>query len=105
MANPVFNEETMKRDANGWAAPVRESSGTSDGPVSGWKKSMTVNGTISASAVLENGEWVINGEKATVSPSKSLHHISWTIKVGWWPTLQAHRLSDLLLHSRLLRQL
>jgi uncharacterized YccA/Bax inhibitor family protein len=56
MPNPVFNEETMKRDAAGWAAPVEgshtETRPVSDGPVSGWQKAMTVNGTISASAVL-----------------------------------------------------
>lgn len=62
MSNPVFNEETMKRDAAGWAAPVRGAHtspvpvnvppGMSDGPVSSWQKGMTVNGTISASLVL-----------------------------------------------------
>lgn len=54
MPNPVFNEETMKRDANGWAAPVQgtqsETQPATDGPISGWQKAMTVNGTISAAA-------------------------------------------------------
>ena len=41
----------------------------------------------------------------TVSPSTSLRHISHTIKVEWWPTLQVCRISHLFLHSWLLRQL
>jgi uncharacterized YccA/Bax inhibitor family protein len=55
MPSPVFNEETMKRDANGWAAPER---GThtpvepGDGPITAWQRGMTVNGTITASLVL-----------------------------------------------------
>lgn len=57
MANPVFNDKTIKSAQQaGWAAPE---SGThtapqpmTDGPVSSWQKSMTVNGTITASAVL-----------------------------------------------------
>ncbi|MEO1055999.1 MAG: Bax inhibitor-1/YccA family protein [Actinomycetota bacterium] len=62
MSNPVFNEKTIQSVQSGqatqagWAAPQ---SGThtaprpvTDGPVSGWQKSMTVNGTITASAVL-----------------------------------------------------
>jgi uncharacterized YccA/Bax inhibitor family protein len=60
MANPVFNDETIKNapkaDGAGWGAPT---AGThvatrpvTDGPVSGWQRAMTVNGTISASAVL-----------------------------------------------------
>jgi uncharacterized YccA/Bax inhibitor family protein len=61
MANPIFSDETMKRDAAGWAAPVHpEQQGAvqvappiDDGPVSAWnKKVMTLNGTISAVAVL-----------------------------------------------------
>ena len=62
MPSPIFNEETMKRDAAGWAAPVEGShtqtqpvdgaTPVTDGPVSTWQKSMTVNGTITASAVL-----------------------------------------------------
>ena len=56
MPSPLFNEKTMKRDANGWAAPVRGAhTGTepaTDGPVSGWQKAMTVNGTITAASVL-----------------------------------------------------
>jgi len=59
MPNPVFNEDTFKaasQNQNGWGAPQ---SGThvapvpvTDGPVSSWQKAMTINGTISASAVL-----------------------------------------------------
>jgi uncharacterized YccA/Bax inhibitor family protein len=57
MSNPVFNDNTIKSAQQaGWAAPQ---AGThtapqpvTDGPVSGWQKAMTVNGTISASAVL-----------------------------------------------------
>lgn len=64
MSNPVFNEETFTKasqeyrstGAAGWGAPE---AGThvapqpiTDGPVSGWQKAMTINGTITASAVL-----------------------------------------------------
>ena len=57
MSNPVFNDSTIKNAQQaGWAAPT---AGThtapqpvTDGPVRGWQKAMTVNGTISASAVL-----------------------------------------------------
>ena len=59
MPNPVFNEESFKaasQNKNGWAAPE---AGThvapvpvTDGPISSWQKAMTINGTISASAVL-----------------------------------------------------
>jgi uncharacterized YccA/Bax inhibitor family protein len=55
MPSPVFNDETIKRDANGWAAPERGTHtpvGTTDGPVSTWQHAMTVNGTITASLVL-----------------------------------------------------
>lgn len=61
MANPVFNDQTMQRDAAGWATPVRGAHTSpiptgvpvSDGPVSSWNKQvMTVNGTITAVAVL-----------------------------------------------------
>jgi uncharacterized YccA/Bax inhibitor family protein len=61
MANPVFNDQTMQRDAAGWAAPVRgahtspipTNTPINDGPVSTWNKEvMTVNGTITAVAVL-----------------------------------------------------
>ena len=69
MSNPVFNEESFKSASQsytagqpssagsaGWGAPV---AGThtatqplSDGPVTGWQKAMTINGTITASLVL-----------------------------------------------------
>jgi len=57
MSNPVFNDSTIKNAQQaGWAAPVAGShtapQPVTDGPVSGWQKAMTVNGTISASAVL-----------------------------------------------------
>ncbi|HSM64664.1 MAG TPA: Bax inhibitor-1/YccA family protein, partial [Ilumatobacteraceae bacterium] len=56
MANPVFNENTIKSAQQaGWAAPTGQQTApqpVTDGPVSGWQKAMTVNGTISASAVL-----------------------------------------------------
>lgn len=56
MPSPLFNENTMKRDANGWAAPVSgthtETEPVTDGPVSSWQKAMTVNGTITAASVL-----------------------------------------------------
>lgn len=61
MSNPIFNDQTMQRDAAGWAKPVSgQQAGAlpgappiDDGPVSDWnKKVMTVNGTISATAVL-----------------------------------------------------
>jgi uncharacterized YccA/Bax inhibitor family protein len=56
MPNPLFNEETMKKAPAQWAPPQ---SGTeyfppiTDGPVTPWRPGvMTVNGTISATAVL-----------------------------------------------------
>ncbi len=56
MSNPVFNEATMKQASQTWAPPV---AGThtapqpaTDGPVSTWKKAMTVQGTVTATAVL-----------------------------------------------------
>jgi uncharacterized YccA/Bax inhibitor family protein len=65
MSNPVFNDENMRRDAAGWAAPV---SGVqtapipagsplnppiNDGPTTPWSKDvMTINGTITAAAAL-----------------------------------------------------
>jgi len=57
MANPVFNDATIKNAQQaGWAAPAAGShtatQPVSDGAVSGWQRAMTVNGTISASAVL-----------------------------------------------------
>jgi uncharacterized YccA/Bax inhibitor family protein len=55
MPSPVFNDETMKRDANGWAAPQRGTHAPvepGDGPVTAWQRGMTVNGTITASLVL-----------------------------------------------------
>ncbi len=65
MANPVFNDNTMQRDAAGWAAPVRGAhtapipTGSplnppmNDGPSTPWSKdAMSVNGTITAVAAL-----------------------------------------------------
>lgn len=75
MSNPFFNEKRMREDADGWAAPQRTNTSTgiatqpagfpppgqgtdplnrpvNDGPVSGWQKSMTVNGVITAASVL-----------------------------------------------------
>jgi len=65
MANPVFNDNTMRRDAAGWAAPVRGAHTApvpvgsplndpiSDGPTTPWSKEvMTVNGTITAVSAL-----------------------------------------------------
>ena len=55
MPSPVFNEDTMKRDANGWAAPVPGTHAPvepGDGPISTWQRGMTVNGTITAALVL-----------------------------------------------------
>jgi len=72
MSNPVFKEESFQKASesynarlagsagqsgqSGWGAPT---TGThvapqplSDGPVTGWQKAMTVNGTITASLVL-----------------------------------------------------
>jgi uncharacterized YccA/Bax inhibitor family protein len=59
----VFNEESFKAASQnytatqaGWAAPTAgthvATQPVSDGPVSGWQKAMTVNGTITASMVL-----------------------------------------------------
>ncbi len=69
MSNPVFNEESFKSASQnynvnqsgsagqaGWGAPVAGTHTTTqpltDGPVSGWQKAMTINGTITASLVL-----------------------------------------------------
>lgn len=63
MPNPVFNEESFDKASQnfrstqaGWAAPEAgthtQTQPLSDGPISGWQKAMTVNGTITASAVL-----------------------------------------------------
>jgi uncharacterized YccA/Bax inhibitor family protein len=59
MPNPVFNEESFQaasQNQAGWAAPESGTHVTpvpvTDGPVSSWQKAMTINGTISASAVL-----------------------------------------------------
>lgn len=63
MPNPVFNEESFKSASQGynagqagWGAPTAgthvQTRPVTDGPVSGWQKSMTINGTITASLVL-----------------------------------------------------
>ena len=63
MANPVFKEEAFDKASQdfrasqpGWAAPEAgthvQTQPITDGPVSSWQKAMTLNGTISASAVL-----------------------------------------------------
>lgn len=57
MANPVFNDSTIKSAQQaGWAAPEAgthvATKPVTDGPVTPWQRAMTVNGTISASAVL-----------------------------------------------------
>ena len=56
MPNPVFNEESFKAARAGWAAPEAgahtRTEPVTDGPVTGWQKAMTLNGTITASLVL-----------------------------------------------------
>ena len=63
MSNPVFKEEAFNKASQdfratqpGWGAPVAgshvQTQPLTDGPISGWQKGMTVNGTISASLVL-----------------------------------------------------
>ncbi len=66
MPNPVFNEESFKSASQGynagqasqagWAAPAAgthtQTQPVTDGPVTGWQKAMTINGTITASLVL-----------------------------------------------------
>ncbi len=66
MSNPVFKEESFEaasRSYNagragqvGWGAPAAgthvATQPVTDGPVSGWQKAMTINGTITASLVL-----------------------------------------------------
>jgi uncharacterized YccA/Bax inhibitor family protein len=63
MANPVFKEEAFDKASQdfrasqpGWAAPEAgthvQTQPITDGPVTPWQKAMTLNGTISASAVL-----------------------------------------------------
>jgi uncharacterized YccA/Bax inhibitor family protein len=67
MSNPVFNEQSFSKASQefratqaagkaGWAAPEpgshTQTRPVDDGPISGWQKAMTINGTISAAAVL-----------------------------------------------------
>lgn len=56
MPNPVFNEKKFEEASTGWGAPKAgdhvQTQPVTDGPVTNWQKSMTVNGTISASVVL-----------------------------------------------------
>jgi uncharacterized YccA/Bax inhibitor family protein len=69
MSNPVFKEESFQAASQGFNAGQAASAGqtgwgapaagthvapqpVSDGPVTGWQKAMTVNGTITASLVL-----------------------------------------------------
>ncbi len=63
MANPVFKDEAFDKASQdfraaqpGWAAPEAgthtQTQPMTDGPVSGWQKAMTLNGVITASAVL-----------------------------------------------------
>jgi uncharacterized YccA/Bax inhibitor family protein len=63
MSNPVFKEEAFNQASQdfratqpGWGAPAAgthvQTQPVTDGPVSGWQKAMTINGVISASAVL-----------------------------------------------------
>ena len=65
MPNPMMNEKKLEEAQAGWAAPEAPSPGghvwpapaepgtrVDDGPVSPWVGAMTVNGTISATAVL-----------------------------------------------------
>ena len=63
MANPVFKEEAFDKASQefrasqpGWAAPEAgthvQTQPITDGPVTAWQKAMTLNGTITASAVL-----------------------------------------------------
>jgi uncharacterized YccA/Bax inhibitor family protein len=63
MSNPVFKEEAFSQASQefratqpGWAAPTAgshvQTQPVTDGPISGWQKAMTINGTISASLVL-----------------------------------------------------
>jgi len=69
MSNPVFKEESFQQASQsfnagraasagqaGWGAPTAGTHTSvqpaTDGPVSGWQKAMTINGTITASLVL-----------------------------------------------------
>ncbi len=56
MPNPVFNESSLNSASQTWAAPVAgshvQTRPISDGPVTPWQRAMTLNGTITASAVL-----------------------------------------------------
>lgn len=63
MSNPVFKEEAFDKASQdfrasqaGWGAPEAgshvQTKPLTDGPVSSWQKAMTLNGVISASAVL-----------------------------------------------------
>ncbi len=63
MSNPVFKEEAFNKASQdfratqpGWGAPEAgshvQTQPLTDGPVSSWQKAMTLNGVISASAVL-----------------------------------------------------
>lgn len=82
MADPILNDKTLEAARAGWAAPKAPSPGgqvwapptpgapPSDGPVSPWKGAMTVNGTLTATAVLfalllasATAGWLAVGEK------------------------------------------
>lgn len=58
MSNPVLNDRSLRAAAAGWAPPVPGSElpttvpPISDGPVTAWRRAMTVGGVVSASAVL-----------------------------------------------------
>ena len=65
MADPILNDKTLEAARAGWAAPKAPSPGgdvwappsapgapVGDGPVSTWKGAMTINGTLTATAVL-----------------------------------------------------
>ncbi len=68
MSNPVFNDQTIaqaRQGSNTWAAPTQgshvQTQPVTDGPISSWQGAMSVNGVITAAAVL----FVILGVSAT----------------------------------------
>lgn len=79
MANLILNERRIAEAQSGWAAPTPPSPGgqvwappstgpASDGPVSAWRGAMTVQGTLTATAILfaillasATAGWIVTG--------------------------------------------
>jgi uncharacterized YccA/Bax inhibitor family protein len=91
MPNPMFNESTMKKASTEWPPPQPGTEYVppiTDGPISPWKPGvMTVNGTISATAVLlalllasATAGWLASGgsgEDALGNPTFEFPAVAW----------------------------